>query len=42
MRGSGDLAAEKARRKALLEATQHIERQRMADCVQVAMRRLGA
>lgn len=41
MKGSGYLAAEKARRKALVEATQHIERQRMADCVQIAMRRLG-
>ena len=41
MKQSGFLAAEKQRRKALLEATQHIERQRMADSVQVAMRRLG-
>lgn len=41
MKTSGYLAAERARRKALLEATQHIERQRMADCVQIAMRRLG-
>ena len=41
MKQSGYLAAERARRKALVEATQHIERQRMADSVQIAMRRLG-
>lgn len=38
---SGYLAAEKQRRKILLEQCQHIERQRCMDCFQIAMRRKG-
>ena len=38
---SGFLAAEKQRRKILLEQCQHIERQRCFDCFQIAMRRKG-